>query len=69
MPWGAVKVWHLSKSEKSIIGDQKSIISARLFNIINMFFYKASERNSFLDKNIQKKIRKILKSSNYFLIC
>ena len=31
MPWGAVKGWHLSNSEKSIIGDQKSIISARLF--------------------------------------
>ena len=30
MPWGAVKGWHLSNSEKSIIGDQKSIISARL---------------------------------------
>ena len=31
MPWRAVKGWHLSDSEKSIIGDQKSIISARLF--------------------------------------
>ena len=33
VPWAAVnlKGWHLGNPEKSIIGDQNSIISARLF--------------------------------------
>ena len=40
VPWAAVnlKGWHLGNPEKSIIGDQKSIISARLLDVCGVFY-------------------------------